>query len=336
LTVSEGSAGATAVRERTRSAVEENGAAGAELAKLYGLTQSGKRPPLHRYLVHLWQRRHFIVAYASAKNRALYSNARLGQMWQLLTPALNVLVYWLIFGKLLGTSRGVYDFVGYLVIGVFVFNFTQTAILGSSRSIPEQIGVIRSLHFPRACLPLATTVIQLQQLMFSLFIVVIVMFVTGITATWHWVLVIPVIALQFMFNAGLSLGIARLGATFTDMSQLLPFLLRTWMYTSGIFYSIATIGVKIPAGVRSVFDANPGFVYVTLVRHALMGTPPASAFHAGLYDGVMKPASFFHDQALAAAYVPRYAWLYAIGWAIVIGVGGLVYFWKAEEQYGRG
>jgi teichoic acid transport system permease protein len=326
----------TAVRERVGGAVDENGATGVELAKLYGLTQSGKRPPLHGYVVQLWQRRHFIVAYASAKNRALYANARLGQVWQLLTPAMNVLVYWLIFGKLLNTSRGVYDFIGYLVIGIFIFNFTQTAVLGSSRSIPEQIGVIRSLHFPRACLPLATTVIQLQQLAFSMVIVAVVMFATGIHTSVQWLLVIPVVALQFMFNAGLSLAIARLGATFTDMSQMLPFLLRTWMYTSGIFYSIATIGVKLPSAVRTVFDANPGFVYVTLVRHALMGTPPESAFHAGLYDGVMKPASFFHDQALAAAYVPTYAWLYAIAWSVVIGVGGLVYFWKAEEQYGRG
>ena len=59
---------------------------GTGMAGKYGLKQSGKRPPLSQYGSVLWQRRHFITGYATAKNRSLYSNARLGQLWQLLTP----------------------------------------------------------------------------------------------------------------------------------------------------------------------------------------------------------------------------------------------------------
>jgi len=29
-------------------------------------------------------------------------------------------------------------------------------------------------------------------------------------------------------------------------------------------------------------------------------------------------------------------WPIALGWALLAGVGGFVYFWKAEETYGRG
>jgi teichoic acid transport system permease protein len=29
-------------------------------------------------------------------------------------------------------------------------------------------------------------------------------------------------------------------------------------------------------------------------------------------------------------------WALAIGWALLAGVGGFSYFWKAEETYGRG
>src|SRR5215470_8384940 len=57
-------------------------------------------PPLVSYLVKVWQRRHFIFAYATARNVSMYTEARLGQLWQVLTPLLNSAVYYLIFGVL--------------------------------------------------------------------------------------------------------------------------------------------------------------------------------------------------------------------------------------------
>jgi teichoic acid transport system permease protein len=34
--------------------------------------------------------------------------------------------------------------------------------------------------------------------------------------------------------------------------------------------------------------------------------------------------------------MPPHVWASAVGWAVLVGVGGYIYFWKAEEQYGRG
>src|SRR4051794_25584988 len=78
----------------------------AEFAAGHGLTQSAARPPAGSYISQLWQRRHFIWAFASAKNIAMYTESRLGQLWQVLTPLLNAGVYYMIFGLLLNTKRG--------------------------------------------------------------------------------------------------------------------------------------------------------------------------------------------------------------------------------------
>jgi hypothetical protein len=61
----------------------------AELAAKYGLRPSSARPSLGSYLRLVWQRRHFIAAYATARNVSMYTEARLGQLWQVLTPLLN-------------------------------------------------------------------------------------------------------------------------------------------------------------------------------------------------------------------------------------------------------
>src|ERR1700751_3078863 len=70
----------------------------AELAAQYGLRPSSARPGLFAYARMVWDRRHFIVAYATARNVSMYTEARLGNLWQVVTPLLNSAVYFPIFG----------------------------------------------------------------------------------------------------------------------------------------------------------------------------------------------------------------------------------------------
>src|SRR6516165_2217829 len=79
----------------------------ADLAARYGLRPSSARPGLVSYLRLVWQRRHFIFAYATARNVSMYTEARLGQLWQVLTPLLNSAVYYLVFGVLFKANRGI-------------------------------------------------------------------------------------------------------------------------------------------------------------------------------------------------------------------------------------
>ena len=52
----------------------------AQLAARYGLKPSAARPSILLYMRQLWQRRHFIVGFAPARNLAMYTEARLGQL----------------------------------------------------------------------------------------------------------------------------------------------------------------------------------------------------------------------------------------------------------------
>lgn len=289
----------------------DEGIPAAELAAKYGLSVSGKRPSLVQYTRSLWARRHFIGAYATAKLTVMYSGSKLGNLWQVMTPLLNAAVYYLIFGLLLGTSRGIPDFIPYLCTGMFVFQFTQSAVLSGTRSIADNLGLIRALHFPRASLPLAQTVNQLQQLLVSMGVLIVIILGSGLKVTAHWVLIIPILLIQATFNAGLAMMMARIGSKTTDMAQLMPFILRTWMYLSGIFYSVSKITGHAPHWVIDIVEANPALIFIALMRYSLMTSVHASS-------------------------LPHHAWPVAMAWAVVVGVGGYVFFWKAEEEYGRG
>lgn len=285
----------------------------AQLAARYGLSVSGARPSLPEYVRQLWERRHFITAFATAKLTAQYSQAKLGQVWQVMTPLLNAAVYYFIFGVLLGTKHGVADFIPFLVTGVFIWMFTQSSIMAGTRAISGNLGLVRALHFPRAALPISFALQQLQQLLFSMAALIVILLSFGVPPAVSWLLAVPVLVLQFTFNAGVSMVMARMGAKTPDIAQLMPFVLRTWMYVSGVMWSIDSMlkHSTLPHFVTVLLKANPAAVYIDLMRFALI-----DSFHA-------------HQ-------LPHHVWAYAIGWALLAGVGGFIYFWKAEETYGRG
>jgi len=329
----------------------------AELARRYGLRPSATRPKVPAYLGQLWQRRHFILAFATARNIALYTEAKLGQLWQVLTPLLNAGVYWLIFGELLHISRGIPNYLGFVVTGVFVFNFTQRSFISTSTVMTQNLDLIRALQFPRAALPIGYVVIELQQMLLSVVVLVPILLLTGEPLTWHWLLLIPALALQMIFNTGCGLAVARLGSQVNDVSQLLPFLTRTWLYVSGVIFSIASLGPTI-AGLSAsasnkiiaILQLNPAALYITLTRTALMSSqresaPGSKPYNAALCQtwhklGQLKNATAAHQYDSAYCHYaganPAHFWYYAAGWAVLALVVGFFFFWRAETGYGRG
>nr|WP_281363766.1 ABC transporter permease [Nocardioides daedukensis] len=278
----------------------------AALAREYDLTAVGVRPPLKDYIRTLWERRHFAVKLASSKSYARNQGSYLGQVWAVLNPVMWAAVYFLVFGIMLNTSRGVDNFIGFLVTGVFIFHFMSACISAGSKSITSNQGVITSLQFPRALLPIATVLSELFTLLPALLVLLVIVPFTGepITAT---MLLMPLAVLfAWLFGTGIAFICARLVVQFRDIKQLIPFVLRALMYTSGVFFSIDHyVGTGTAA---SVVSHQPIAVYLELVRCSLLEEMDASMS----------------------------LWLWGAGWAIGAVIIGFIYFWRAEESYGRG
>ncbi|MDG4837874.1 ABC transporter permease [Micromonospora sp. WMMD967] len=288
----------------------DTGLTQAQLAARHGLRVAGERPSVVEYSRRLWAYRHFIAAYANAKLVASYSNAKLGQLWQVLTPLTNAAVYYLIFGVVLA-QNDMPNYIAYLTTGLFIFNFTQSAVLTGTQAISSNLGLIRALHFPRASLPLSTTLTQFQQLLASMVVLIGIVLATGEPITLEWLLLIPALFLQAIFNAGVVLLVARMGSKASDLKQVMPFVLRTWMYGSGVLYSVSLFE-RLPAWATTLVQYNPLLVYIELARYTLLEEAPLL------------------NESLTQL------WLVGAGWALVAGIGGFIYFWRGEQEYGRG
>ena len=313
----------------------------AALAEQYGLRPSSARPSLSAYLRLVWQRRHFIVAYATARNVSMYTEARLGQLWQVLTPLLNSAVYYLIFGILFKANRGIENYIAYLVTGVFIFAFTERSIVVGSTVMRANLALIRALHFPRACLPLAYVLVEFQQLLLSMVVLFAIVLGTGEPLSIYWLYLIPALVMQATFNMGAALILARIGAGAQDVSQLVPFLLRVWRYFCGVMYSISSLPATLPEWAKDALTVNPAAVYISLTRYAIMATERTNAPGAKPYNAAA--CAEFNAKHIPALQAYCHGgipigdlWIAGFGWAVVTLVFGVWFFWQAETRYGRG
>jgi teichoic acid transport system permease protein len=272
-----------------------------ELARRNGLSSAGALPSLPAYSRQLWAYRHFIASYANAKVTSSLGTTRLGMLWQVLTPVINAAVYYLIFGVIINTKAGVGNFIAYLCTGVFVFGFTQATVSAGINAITGNLGLIRALHFPRASLPISIALIEARNLVVAMFVLI----------TLEWLFIPLILLLQSIFNAGLAMFAARIGSKVTDLRQLVPFIMRMWMYMSAVLYPVQRFTDHLHGWKLYVLEANPLLVYIELMRHSLM-------------------------ENVELAGPPRWLWVEAVVWAVIVGFGGFIYFWRGEKGYGRG
>lgn len=240
-------------------------------AALRPLIDLTTRPTPLNYLREAWRRREFAIVVPAQDLRAQNMDTTLGQFWHLMNPALLVGVYFLIFGVVIDTSRGVDNFLGFLIVGIVLFHLTQRVVQEAAVSITQNLGLIRSIQFPRILLPAATVNGQTAAFIPAIVLALIAVLATGERPTLRW-LVLPIVLIaQFAFNLGSALVSARIGAAVPDLRHILPHLFRLLFYASGVIFSVEAFVHS--SGWRRAFALNPIYDLITCARWSLLGHP---------------------------------------------------------------
>lgn len=255
------------------------------------------------YLSGMWDRRAYLVHVPRANLDAQNQTTVLGNLWHLLNPALTIAVYYLVFGVLLQTTRGVEYFLPFLATGIFVFQFTQRAITASAKSLRAKKGLIRSISFPRALLPLESTITETLAFLPGLLVVLVLTVGMGAPARLAWLVLPVLVVLQFLFNAGAGWVAARVTHQYPDFLNVLPYVFRLLFYGSGVLF---LVDAYVDSGVlRALFVLNPVYCLLSLYRWAVLGMPAQWTEVASL-----------------------------LVWGLVLGVAGLWWFRRSEATYG--
>lgn len=267
----------------------------------------GRKWPLGRYLNETWRRRDFAIAMPLGELRAQNMDTVLGNIWHVMNPILLVAVYFIIFGLLLKVDRGVNNFLPFLTIGVFSFHYSQKTMIAGAKSISSNEGLLRSFQFPRVLLPASTVIGQSLAFLPAVGIMLLIALATGEPLRPSWLILLPVFALQALFNLGGTFVVARMADRFRDLQNVLPFIFRLLFYLSGVLYLVEEVLASYPT-LLATFNFNPFYVFLTLARGPLMD-----------------------EMSIAPVQ-----WVSAVAWTAALLTVGFWYFRAGEHQYGRG
>ncbi|MDD7384626.1 MAG: ABC transporter permease [Actinomycetaceae bacterium] len=279
----------------------------AQLGKHPQLKPVGSAMDFRHYIGNLWQRRHFIVKESQARAFGSIKDTRLGRIWLILRPFLDSAIYYVIFALLLSFSRGMDNFVGYLVIGTIAFQLLTTHLNAATSVIGSGNVLVNAFHFPRMALvfsfSLRTLIDFLPTYIAMLLFVVIVP--PHAFPGLSWAALPAAIALALPFCLGLAMISATLTTINPDLKFIWPLVQRFWFYGSGIFWTIDMFASR-PA-VQDLMELNPGWVFLDLQRQIILNqTIPALG-----------------------------EWLYFLSWSTATFVIGFLLLWKSEAKMGE-
>ena len=269
------------------------------------MTRLGQPLSARAYLAAVWSRRDYLREVPAQQVRSAHLDTVLGNLWHLLNPALQMLIYFLIFGVMIGTDRGTENFIAFLALGVLPFRWFATTVQGGASAITGNLGLIRAIRFPRAVLPLAGYIERALSFVPSIAVMLLVAIATGESISARWLLIVlPLLSLA-VTTLGWTFIAARLTHQISDIKELLPFFFRLLFYTSGILY-LADAFVEDET-LLSLFAVNPAYSAITGIRWAVLGMEIRA------------------EHVLSMCVWP----------AIALPIG-FTYFRRAEEDYGRG
>ena len=204
-----------------------------------------------------------------------YKRSWLGVVWALAEPMMNVVVYVLIFGFVMGARDTVESYPLFIVFGVLPWLFFSTTVDGASGALLEHAPLVRKIAFRRELLVIAVVVSRFTTLLLGLglaFAWAVIWTARG--ALLHWEsapLVLLGCVLLVALTTGLSLGAAALQVILRDTGFLVRFALRLGFYACPIIYPVS----RVPESLRGVYELNP-LVGILGCFHAIAANGPPS------------------------------------------------------------
>ncbi len=204
-----------------------------------------------------------------------YRGSFLGPFWAVITPAVQIAIFTLIFAGIFqarfGRESGTVGFAVHLFCGLLPWIAFSEAVQRSTTVIVDNVNLVKRVVFPVEILPVNVALTALAHQLLGTVVLLVAALLLGVDLTRHllwWpVLLIP----QLMITLGLSWFVSSLGVYLRDTGQSIQLFLMTWLYLTPIFYPESII----PARYAWLVAGNPMAPLIRSYRRILLeGRPP--------------------------------------------------------------
>jgi ABC-type polysaccharide/polyol phosphate export permease len=219
-------------------------------------------------------RRRLVRYLAQADIKKKGANTLLGNIWWIMDPLLQMVVY-VIFVEII-SPRKVPDYPLFILGTILPWKWFTTAVQDSTGSVVSKDRLIKQIQFPKIVLPLASMSAAVVDFAFGLIPLLGIMLLFPHRITPYLVL-IPVIAVvQYVFTLSIGFVVAAGNVFFRDLGNVVRHVLRLWWFLSPGLYSISQLEsaglFKAHPILRDLAVINPFAILFDAYRSVVYGS----------------------------------------------------------------
>ena len=251
-------------------------------------------------LKELYNYREMVYNLVKKDLRGRYKGSVLGFLWTFINPLLQLAVYTMVFSTIMRVN--VDKFYMYLFIALIPWIFFTTSVLSGTISIIQNKDLIKKIYFPRIIIPISTVLATFMNMIFSMAVVILALFISGIGISYYILLLPVIMILEFFLVLGMVFLFSSLNVFFRDIEYILSIIMMIWFYMTPIVYTVE----MIPEKYQTLFYLNPMTNIVIFYRDILFyKRMPSFGFMGGvfLYSLAMIVIGFFVFQKLQKNFV---------------------------------
>jgi homopolymeric O-antigen transport system permease protein len=221
-------------------------------------------------------RRRLIIYLVQADLKKTGSDTLLGNIWWVVDPLLQMLVYVIFMGVIL--QRSTPDFPLFVFCAILPWKWFDSAVKDGIQSVVSRERLIKQIYFPKIVLPVSAVAAGVVNFAFGLIPLGGLLFLVYPQRATAWILLIPVVAaVQLVFSLAVATLLSAVNVFYRDVSNLARHVLRMWFYLSPILWGIDDMR-KFAKSSHLVQDAvvlNPFFQLLGSYRNLVYeGRPP--------------------------------------------------------------
>jgi ABC-2 type transport system permease protein len=229
-----------------------------------------------------------------------YRGSIFGFLWSLLNPLVMMTVYLIAFRYIMQIRTS--GFVFLLLLGILAWTFFASSASMGAGSIVDNGGLLKTVHFPRAVLPISSVLFNLAQYLLTILVFLPFMLLIYRMPPRPVLLLFPLfVLLQLLMTTGIAFALAAGVAFLRDLRHLLEIALMVMFWTTPIIYEYQTI----PPAWRTLVLLSP-----------------------------MSPFVLAYQQIAYYGRVPdSEVWIVAIVYTVVAFFGGFALFTRYQHEF---
>ncbi|SET25320.1 ABC-type polysaccharide/polyol phosphate export permease [Pseudobutyrivibrio sp. C4] len=231
-----------------------------------GLDNHGPINEITRFFKDIRIYKEYILFAAKSDLNAEVANSYLNRLWWILEPFFNMLVYVVVFGKVMGNS--IQNYATFIFSALLMWNYFNHIINYSVKCVRFNRDIVTKIYVPKYVLLLTNMVLNFIKLLFSCVVLVVMLLIFKVHIGIEILYCIPAYVLMLILSFGVGMVLLHFGVFVDDLSYAVSILLQMAMFLTGIFFDVVT---ALTAPLNSVMLClNPCTVFIDSMRNALL------------------------------------------------------------------